>query len=179
MPSPATLAVTYTLSNGQTSDATLWNTNYADIVNFTNSSLFLGTVAVDNAAAGYRGEYQESIVAAQNFAATGVIGDLTSLSLTAGDWDVTANLLTSAAGATVTAVLLGISTTSGNSGTGLVDGSSTVNAYPPTAANPGGGCIANLRVSISTTTTYYFKLRGTFSVATPTASGRLSARRIR
>lgn len=33
----AVLAVTYTLSNGQTSDATLWNTNYSDIVTWLNN----------------------------------------------------------------------------------------------------------------------------------------------
>jgi hypothetical protein len=34
----ADLSVTYTLVNGQTSDATLWNTNYSDIVKYINNS---------------------------------------------------------------------------------------------------------------------------------------------
>lgn len=33
----AVLSVTYTLANGQTPDASLWNTNYADIVNWLNN----------------------------------------------------------------------------------------------------------------------------------------------
>lgn len=33
----ANVSVTYTLSNGQTSDATLWNTNYSDIVTWLNN----------------------------------------------------------------------------------------------------------------------------------------------
>jgi hypothetical protein len=51
-----------------------------------------GTNTNDSAAAGYVGEYVSSAVTATNYGATGVWGDLTSISLTAGDWDVTALL---------------------------------------------------------------------------------------
>lgn len=140
---------------------------------------FKGTTTNDSAAAGFVGEYIESVMSATDFPATGVIGDLTSISLTAGDWDVSLGILTSANGATVTSVLFGATVTPGNSSTGFVDGSNETYAYVPTVANPGGGSLAGIRFSLAGTTTVYFKYQAAYSVAQPKASGRISARRVR
>lgn len=139
----------------------------------------VGTPTNNNTAAGNVGEYVESIVSATNFPTSTNHGDLTSISLTAGDWDVTAIMFDSRNGATVTAVEAGISVTSGNSGTGLVQGSNNLRGSPPTATNDDNIAIPNYRMSLSATTTVYFKYTATFTVGTPQASGRLSARRQR
>lgn len=126
------------------------------------------------------GEYIESVISsAQNFAATTQYSDLTSISLTAGDWDVSALVQATANGATVPNFSIGISATSGNSATGLVSGSNLLQFAGPTVNYNSGGSVPSFRVSVSSTTTYYLKIRATFSAATPQAVGRLSARRVR
>lgn len=142
----------------------------------------VGTTTNDSAAAGIVGEYKESIISvATNFpGASGAYGDMTSLSLTAGDWDVSLAVYLVQNGATITpSVRAGISATSGNSATGLVPGSNAFNTLPPTAASESFVVVPNYRVSLSGTTTYYAKLVGTYSVANPQFLCRFSARRVR
>jgi hypothetical protein len=139
-----------------------------------------GTQTNDAAAAGDVGEYIESIVSTPaNTPATGVWGDITSISLTAGDWDVVGNIFTQANGATVSQVRGFIGTASGNSTTGFVTGSNNCEPGVPTASTHGSGAIPSYRVSISSTTTYYLKVQANFSAGTPQAAGRISARRVR
>lgn len=139
-----------------------------------------GTTTNDSAVAGNVGEYIESIFSTVSPPSTGVWQDSTSISLTPGDWDVTLNMNVQAQGGTVTGVLFGISSTSGNSGTGLVVGSNRNNIFIPTASTDAGGSIAAYRVSISATTTYYAKFLTVYSLgAGPFQTGRLSARRVR
>ena len=141
-----------------------------------------GTNTNDSAAAGYIGETASSVVGFTNFPATTVFGDLTSISLTAGDWDVTALAQIYANSAAVTEWQIGITASSGTSTSGLVDGSNYLDVIPPTALSGGNkdqGAIPTFRVSLSGTTTYYFKYAATYTVATPQAAGRLSARRVR
>lgn len=138
-----------------------------------------GTTTNDSAATGKIGEYVSSYQTTTDFPATTVVGDLTSISLTAGDWDVSLCVETLANGATVTAVKVGISTTSGNDSTGLTDGDTLVTLVPPDAVNNSGNSIPAVRKSLASTTTVYFKYLATFTVATPRARGRISARRMR
>jgi hypothetical protein len=139
-----------------------------------------GTATNDDAAAGYIGEYVASVITSStNFPSTGTYGDLTSISLTAGDWDVDAVIDVSKNGATITGILFGISVTTGNSSTGLQAGDSRSSCFLPTASDNGSGSIPRFRKSLSGTTTIYFKYEAAFSVATPQATGRLSARRPR
>lgn len=145
-----------------------------------SSANVLGTTTNDNAAAGRLGEYIESVIGATNFPTSTNLGDLTSISLTAGDWDVSALLVATANSATVTTFEGGISTTSGNSGTGLVIGSNRIlQAGPVHSVNLASVSIPNYRMSLSATTTVYFKYSATYSVATPQGEGRISARRVR
>jgi hypothetical protein len=140
----------------------------------------LGVATNSNASAGYVGEYIESVVGLTNFPATTNYGDLTSISLTAGDWDVTAVMTAIINAATFNGALaMGISVTSGNSTTGLVDGSNRAWILAPTAVTDSTGCIPAYRISIASTTTVYLKFRAGFSAGTPRAQGRLSARRVR
>jgi hypothetical protein len=140
-----------------------------------------GTTTNDSASAGWVGEYIESVISTfTNYPTSTQYGDLTSISLTAGDWDVTALIEASENGATITGDFrVGISTTSGNSGTGLVTGSNHFNMIRANSTQDSPACIANYRVSLSTTTTVYLKYRAAYSSGTPQAVGRISARRVR
>lgn len=137
-----------------------------------------GTITNDSAAAGDVGEYIPSVVGTTNFPATTVFGDLTSIALTPGDWDVTAIMAVDNL-ASVTNVVMGISPNSGNSTTGLVLGSNRVAILPPTSGSSTSGSIPNYRVSIASGATYYLKYSASYSGSIPTAEGRLSARRVR
>lgn len=140
-----------------------------------------GTQTNDSASAGDIGEYVESVVAFTNFPATGTYGDLTSISLTAGDWDVSLGVQARLNGATMTSgsVDCFIGTTSGNSSSGRVEGSNQVEIGPPTSAYQNTGFVSSYRMSLSGTTTVYFKYRAFYSSGTPQATGRISARRRR
>lgn len=145
-----------------------------------------GTNTNDSASAGYIGEYIESVVGFTNAPASGNIGDLTSITLTAGDWEVTANVFWLRNSATYTSVDLeiAITSTSGNSGTGIVNGSNMAEFNPGASALLTWSdiplCVPSYRVSISGSVTYYLKFYpGGYSAGTPQAAGRLSARRFR
>jgi hypothetical protein len=133
-----------------------------------------------NAAAGNLGEYIESIFGPQNVPTTAQIGDMTNISLTAGDWDITGIVEIGANGSTVTGVTVaGITTTPGNSTLGRVIGSNWDNgSVPATSATDAFVVIPSYRFSVAVSTTVYFKCQTTYTVAFPQAQGRLSARRV-
>lgn len=138
-----------------------------------------GTATNDNASAGNVGEYVESVISTQtNFPASVAFGDLTSISLTAGDWDITAQILVTLNGADLTGTLFGIATIAGNDGTWQIGGDNKMEPGLPTASQRTGGTI-HRRVSIASTTTYYLKYFANYASGTPQAAGRLSARRVR
>jgi hypothetical protein len=138
-----------------------------------------GTTTNDSAAAGYVGQYIESIVSAVNFPATGAFGDLTSISLTAGDWDVSLNFFADNTGVTGTEMSYGISQTTGNSTTGLVYGSNRFQIIQTALQTSIPASISGYRQSLSGTTTIYAKFKATYTVGTPNSYARLSARRVR
>lgn len=145
-----------------------------------------GTITNDSAAAGYIGQYVESVVSvATSGLATGTWGDMTSISLTAGDWDVTYMLYSGrGASATLSAARSLISTTAGNSSAGLVEGSNHYYRTIPTAdtggATVGTNVIAGYRMSVASTTTVYAKAYFDWTGSTsPSWGGRISARRVR
>lgn len=138
-----------------------------------------GTNTNDSAAAGYVGEYiSASQSTPTDTAATTVWADGASISLTAGDWDVTAVFKFDNNGGTVGQVFGGISATSGNSTTGLVDGDNKLTQIGCTASYASSVSIANYRVSLTATTTYYAKQMAQYSVAAPRYVCRISARRV-
>lgn len=143
------------------------------------SFMVVGTGTNDSAPTGRMGEKIESVVGATNFPSTGVMGDLTSISLTPGDWNVSALLAASRNGATITEVSAGISVNSGTSGVGLVDGNTNAHTTGPTATNRTFIVIPDVAMSVSVATTVYLKYTADFTVATPQAAGRLTARRPR
>lgn len=149
----------------------------------TVSGGITGSDGTGNAATGIVGEYVSSSVSTPTSVpgATTAWGDMTSISLTAGDWDITGVAYWYNNGSTITAgsLSLGISTTSGNSSTGLVDGDNKVAVPQPSAGIDRAGDIPCWRLRISATTTVYLKTQLTYIVATPQFQCRFSARRIR
>lgn len=137
-----------------------------------------GTNTNDSPTAGYVGEVISSGVAGVSFPSSGSYGDLTSISVTAGDWMITGMMTATRNGATVPSVTIGISTTSGNSATGLTPSTRGDNTGP-TATYDTSIAIVPLRISLSGTTTYYLKFAASYTVATPFAGGRITAWRIR
>lgn len=141
-----------------------------------------GTATNDAATAGNIGEYVVSTSSASVSAGTSVQWkDITSISLTAGDWAVTGSAIFETNGATLTGqVQCGISTTSGNSATGLAFGDNRINS-----TNPGTGgdlvlIIPEWRLSLASNSTAYLKMLWNYSLGTPQVSGyRLSAKRVR
>lgn len=118
------------------------------------------------------------------FPASGVYGDATSISLSSGNWLVNCmGVLTEGNLEVHSGFHLGISTTSGNSSTGLTTGdnlaifgnSSTLETfdYPITLSIP------SYRMSLSSTTTVYLKYQAWWSGnGAPLLSSRISAIRI-
>jgi len=175
-------AASIRLGHGQaaTADATTGFSQNAEIK--STGCSFKGTNTNDSAAAGYIGEYIESVVtSATNLPTSGQLGDLTSISLSAGDWDIGVNIGFSLnTGTGMTRISGGIGTASGNSTTGIVSGSNFHDSTAmPTAAANSFVSVAPYRVSISSSTTYYLKFRGNYTGGNPQGVGRISARRVR
>ena len=136
-----------------------------------------GTSTNDSASAGTVGEYVEAVQGtATSPSGNNQYTDLTSISLTAGDWDVTMTGLIVVNGATFTQFRVGLGTTAGDDTTGMADGD-TINYY--TTSVQEAGIIPPKRFSFSTTTTVYAKFLFQYSSGTPKAIGRICARRSR
>lgn len=132
------------------------------------------------ACAGCIGEVIESNVEGDTSCpATGVWADLTSISLTAGDWIVTAQTYYASNDFTSTSVRVGISAVSGNNDPGGVEGYDS----GMIGFNTATFFVANPRVivqrAVASTTTTYFKWRCTYPGSAPITRGyALHARRI-
>ena len=173
-------------------DATLASTGALTVtktngVSFTTNSTAAvgqlpGTTTNDNAAAGKVGEYISSLITSGAPVAltTGTTANLTSLSLTAGDWDVSLGVVFEPAGGTVSSYgLASVSTTSAT-----LPGFDSGNQYIDDVGGITGSVqfsitVPPTRFSLSGTTTVYAPIQATFSVSTMQAVGILSARRIR
>lgn len=187
----AALALKYRDSTGakQAITATQVPINWAsDVVNdgtdwvVENVAIIPGVTTNSSAPTGYIGEYVESTVAlgAAVSLTTGVVTNITSISLTAGDWDVSGVVIMDSGVTTnVTRVMGGISSTSATADvtkgyyshihSGYVPGSGQFRAMP----------LNTSRFSLSGTTTIYLVALADFTVSTCTAYGTISARRVR
>ena len=143
-----------------------------------------GTNTNDSASTGFVGEYAQSLVSTATSVGTSAqYFDLTSISLTAGDWDVTGIVVYNRNAATYTSsgLELGIGTTAGNSSAGLVVGSNNVvDSRTDNTWSNISLTIPSFRISVASTTTYYLKgFPGSYSAGTPQYRCRMSARRVR
>jgi hypothetical protein len=141
-----------------------------------------GTATNNNANAGNVGEYVESVVASGAAVAltTATGKDITTISLTAGDWDVSASLgYALGATTTYTQILSSISTTLNTPD--LTSG--RFSGFAGTSQSPAGlgsaYVVGPLRFSLSATTTIHLVAQMTFATSTASGYGLLRARRVR
>ena len=149
----------------------------------------VGTTTNDNAAAGKVGEYVESIVAIASSVSvsTATSKTITSISLTAGDWDVSGEVGPNGASTTtITTITGGISTTLDTlPGPPSTSGSyARITATSATSWTIGSNLLPYLdlrpcRLSLSGTTTVYLVGRMDFGTSTASMYGMIRARRIR
>lgn len=174
-PSSANLAAALTneTGTGLATFATAPTLNQPDIV---------GTTTNNNANAGSVGEFVSSTVLVGSAVplTVNVAANITSVSLTAGDWDCRGNISTLAAGSTIMTVAAGwISTTS---------------ATLPVTPNSGGLTLMNLatgaganqifqvgiiRLSLNATTTVFLSGQSNFTTSTNAMYGFIGCRRVR
>lgn len=150
--------------------------------NYANGVSLRGTATNNNASAGRVGEVIESSVAIGSAVSltSDATANITTISLTAGDWDVWGSVSFIPAVSTTIAALLG--------------SISAVSLNIPTAPNGGAGqalqatfstglsqtiSVGMRRVSLASTTTYYLVCSSTFAVSTMAAAGYIGARRAR
>lgn len=138
----------------------------------------IGTPTNNDAAAGKVGEYVESIVGVTNFTTTAQFGDLTSIALTAGDWDVSVVAQAVLNGATMSSWLIGASVHPGNDATGLDPGTS-VSQLPPLVQSGVTASLPTMRFSLAAPATIYLKYYSVYAAGNPQCEGRINARRVR
>ena len=109
-----------------------------------------GTTTNDSASAGQVGE--TIVSTASGISLTTAASNGTSISLTAGDWDVAIYASGAGASATCTAIRIGISETSATFGTQGLD---WVYAFADPVNGPTGGSLPLRRISLASTTTIY------------------------
>jgi len=142
-----------------------------------------GSTTNDSASAGFVGEIIESKVTSQTFGAAGVYTDLTSISLTGGTWLV--SVLADASigsGGNVTGLQVGLSTSSGNSSTGLTYGQNAAGVFyaVSTSGDHISATVPSIYTQVASTATYYLKCMTPNTATTNyTLNGRVTAVRIR
>lgn len=139
-----------------------------------------GTPTNDNAVAGMVGEYISASVATPGGAlGTGVVSNVTSIVLTAGDWDVdgVVDFLPGAL-ASITQLLFGISEVSVTLGAQDTYGQLSSAAQVP-GANLTAQRTPTVRISLAAPATIYLVAEGVFTVDTLNAFGTIQARRRR
>jgi len=151
----------------------------ASAVNYwqgTGGVAIQGTGTNNNASAGFVGEFVSSSipVASAVSLTTGTPANVTSISLTAGDWDVHGNVFISGAASNIARSQAWVSLTSATA----PDLSLRSLDDTPSGSSLCGLVTPFFRVSISSTTTVYLSCQGNFS-ATATACGNIYARRVR
>lgn len=144
---------------------------------------YKGTNTNDNATAGNIGEYVSSTVLIGSAAplTTATFGNVTSISLTAGDWDVWGNVGLVPAGTTTYTGFYGgaISTTSGTPNVSPNGGANVSFANDAFTGVSAVFVVGQMRISLASTTTVYLLAVANFGVSTMGAYGFIGARRAR
>lgn len=189
----ATFYRTIRFSGGVTTDQLIYSAPGEDVIHIggttgsatsdfatfaTTGSAIKGTTTNNNALTGNYSEYISSYGAGTVSATTGVYGNVASIPLTAGDWDVSGVCGVEAV-ALVTRSICVVSLFSGNTTSDHVNGDNAVDSVLPSASSNGFASIPAWRVSTAGSTTVYLKVRNTFTGSTPLNDGRISVRRAR
>lgn len=156
------------------SSSTINTTNLSPMV--VKGGFYQGNLTSTAPAAGMLGEELKSAVTGVSFT-TGTNKDITSLSITPGIWDVTAQVVFISPGISIAGCTLGLSTISATFQGNFGDQQSTISENANVWAQL-PLIVANFRVSISVSTTYFAVGFVLFNSGTCTASGSIKARRI-
>lgn len=154
-------------------------------INVTSGVINVGTTTNNSAASGVVGEYLETVVLVGSAVslANGVVANIATLSLTAGDWDVNGVVtFTGNAATVVTRYLAGISQTSATAPThGKTDRNDQTlpGGSTPFSTSDLDGLCGPTRISLAGTTTIYLVALALFSVNTCAGYGQIMARRVR
>lgn len=142
------------------------------------SSVIYGVTDGSNATAGYIGEYLEASAAFGSVGSwtTATTKNITSLSLTAGDWLVAGQVTWSGGPITGTYTRTSLSTTSLTPAGGTLEATSPT---MPTAVSPVNFAVPTRRVSLSAPGTVYLVGDIGFTAGTPAAGGAIRAWRVR
>lgn len=154
----------------------------ASSLTFTTTTELVGTTTNNNAAAGSVGEYISSNIAAASAISitSATPKNLTSITLTAGDWQVWGNLVFfPAASTSVNGYLGGISSVSATFPDSSLLGGSAVAVFVPGAGSVLALNTPTQRFSLTGNTIVYVVGFITFSVSTMTFCGGIYARRLR
>lgn len=145
----------------------------ADRLTELTAHLGVGVTDGSDAVAGHVGEYLSAVSSGSVSLANGTTADIATLVLTAGDWDVSGNIIINPTGAT-SVVSASVSTTSATLGpiATRVAGTSV-----PTQFRLGTG--GDPRINVTAATTVYLVAQCFFSSGTTTATGAIWARRQR
>lgn len=141
-----------------------------------------GTATNDSATAGNVGEYISSnvLVGSAVSLTTNTAANVTSISLTAGDWDVWGTVALSLGASTTMSFIAGwISTTSASFPTVPNNGAMVESSLTFSAGQPQAVPVGRTRISLSATTTVYLSTFVTFLTSTNAAFGFIGARRVR
>jgi hypothetical protein len=137
----------------------------------------VGTISGGNAAAGSVGEYVTATQGTPVSMTSSTSANIISISLTAGDWDVSGVFRANPAGTTVIQIQGGsISTTSATFG---ALGTATILNSTNPAGNGSTAVTPTVRISVSSTTTVYLVGVIYFTTSTATMDGMIRARRVR
>ena len=171
----ATLSTQYEKINLVCDGANWFKVGFGIVVPGTSSGLVSasglpGVTTNSVAPTGYVGEYIESKSSSASIGTS--VANITSISLTAGDWDVT-GMMSSNLAAGIARMFLSVTTSTGASGT---LGENYVVAAGETAGGAGLAVVPVYRINLSATTTVY--LTG-FTNISSTCGYRISARRVR
>lgn len=150
-------------------------------LSFPDNTLgIVGTVAANNAGAGYVGQYISSTVLFGSAVTltSGVIANVTSISLTAGDWDVTGNVFFNSSGQSFATCQGWINNVSVTKPDVALTSVFNVGSNTERVAQI-GFCAPAQRINVSGTTTIYLIAQAVFSSGTNNVCGTIQARRAR
>ncbi len=152
----------------------------SSIVFSPSTSGIFGTITNNNATTGFVGEFVSSVIATASAVATTVntATNITSISLTAGDWDVWGNVTLVTKVTNITQFLGWVSSTSATlPDSSLYGNFSLVDADKIATAS--GVCAPQLRFSLAATTTIYLSSQQAGSAGAGSVCGGIYARRAR
>lgn len=159
-------------------------TSLSGNLSFSNTSKqgIVGSTTTDSPTNGNVGEWVQATAPAVTVTTSAQFNNVASISLTAGDWDVsgvgfvnhTGTVVTSNATVVLSAFTGNTTTDHVNGDNAIVEGSSSGASFSIYSFS-----ITSWRVSLSATTTIYLKVNETFTGTAPVATCRISARRVR